>query len=270
MGACTIDEDRAFKKDYLKDYFIHGIYADGTMFERGPMKKAVASEYLNLHGLGLNKKSYEQLKSTGFSSLTIVNCPAPGSMLHLKKMDDGFYVMDANSSDAEWDGPYKNLGEIIGKGVFTVIKLDNGFYIKSVSGQTRIGPFTTKALARTFALAYDIGLEKGTRGDSETEPVAHITYPTFAFSYTMRGVPCMDIVVAETLQDAMKRFDLQWHVFDNSRPIKSKFSTLQDLVNSMRLLFIKDIEVEELNDDNLEEYLELADATGNPSTIPQL
>ena len=59
-------------------------------------------------------------------------------------------------------------------------------------------------------------------------------------------------------------------MFDNSRPIKDKFNTVEDLQRDLSLLRIKDIEIEELNAENVEEYEELADATGNPSTIPQL
>ena len=59
-------------------------------------------------------------------------------------------------------------------------------------------------------------------------------------------------------------------MFDNSRPIKDKFNTVEDLQRDLSLLRIKDIEIEELNAGNVEEYEKLADATGNPSTIPEL
>ena len=86
----------------------------------------------------------------------------------------------------------------------------------------------------------------------------------------MAGVPCMDIIVAEDLPRAMKQFDFQWRVFDNSRPTRDKFNTIQDLQRDLSLLRIKDIEIEQLTPDNVEEYEELANETGNPSTIPQL
>ena len=86
----------------------------------------------------------------------------------------------------------------------------------------------------------------------------------------MAGVPCMDIVVAEDMQRAMKLFDYQWRMFDNTRPTRDKFNSIQDLQRDLALLRIKDIEIEELDADDIEEYEELAKATGNPSTIPEL
>ena len=80
----------------------------------------------------------------------------------------------------------------------------------------------------------------------------------------------MDIVVAEDMQRAMKLFDYQWRIFDNTRPTRDKFSSIQDLQRDLALLRIKDIEIEELDADDIEEYEELAKATGNPSTIPEL
>lgn len=49
-------------------------------------------------------------------------------------------------------------------------------------------------------------MEKGPKTD-KTEEGYTLEYPAFSFSYTMAGVPCMDIVVAEDLQRAMKQFD---------------------------------------------------------------
>ena len=57
MSGCTIDEDK-YKRQYLKEYFIHGIYRDGTFFELGPMKRKVASEYINLHKLSVNSRAF--------------------------------------------------------------------------------------------------------------------------------------------------------------------------------------------------------------------
>ena len=59
-------------------------------------------------------------------------------------------------------------------------------------------------------------------------------------------------------------------MFDNTRPVKQVFNTIEDLKRDLSLLRIKDIEIEELNSGNADEYVELAQATGNPSTIPSL
>lgn len=59
LSGCTIDEDSFAKKQYLKEFFIHGIYKDGEMFELGPMKRKVAAEYLNLHSLTVNKRAFQ-------------------------------------------------------------------------------------------------------------------------------------------------------------------------------------------------------------------
>ena len=60
----------------------------------------------------------------------------------------------------------------------------------------------------------------------------------------MAGVLCMDIVVAEDINKAMKLFDFQWRVFDNTRPIKQTFNSINDLQRDLSLLRIKDIEIE--------------------------
>jgi len=120
-----------------------------------------------------------------------------------------------------------------------------------------------------YALKNGLEMEKGAVKDKAEEGY-RLEYPTFAFSYKMAGVPCMDIVVAEDINRAMKRFDTQWRSFDNSRPTRDNFRTLQDLQRDLSLLFIKDIEIEELTPENVDEYIELAEMTGNPSTIPEL
>ena len=45
LGACSIIEDQG-DRSYLKEFFIHGLYADGTVLELGPMKRPVAAAYL--------------------------------------------------------------------------------------------------------------------------------------------------------------------------------------------------------------------------------
>lgn len=57
IGACVIDEDK-FKRDYLKNFFVHGWYEDGTMLEIGPMKRSIASAYMSLHKLSMNSKAF--------------------------------------------------------------------------------------------------------------------------------------------------------------------------------------------------------------------
>jgi len=57
-------------------------------------------------------------------------------------------------------------------------------------------------------------------------------------------------------------------VFDNTRPVKQAFNTVDDLKRDLSLLRIKDIEIEELDSSNVDEYSEIAKVTGNPSTIP--
>lgn len=57
-----------------------------------------------------------------------------------------------------------------------------------------------------YALTHDLEMEKSSREDKAEEGY-RLEYPTFAFSYKMAGVPCMDIVVAEDIGRAMKRFD---------------------------------------------------------------
>ena len=86
----------------------------------------------------------------------------------------------------------------------------------------------------------------------------------------MAGIDCMDIVVAETLEAAMKLFDLQWRIYDKSRPIRDRFNSIEELSRDLSPLRIKDIEIEELDGTNVDDYVELAEMTGNPSTIPQL
>lgn len=231
LGGCTIDEDQ-YKRQYLKEFYIHGIYQDGEMFELGPMKRKVASEYLNMHELTVNKKAFQQMADNNFKGLKTIGNYNKNRPLHIGKLKDGFWLIDAQS-------------------IF------------------KVGPFSNKQLARMYALKNNLQMEKGAKEDKAEEGY-RLEYPTFAFSYKMAGIPCMDIVVAEDLERAMKRFDTQWRMFDNSRSTRDRFRTLQDLQRDLSLLLIKDIEVEELTPDNVDEYVELAKITGNPSTIPEL
>ena len=90
--------------------------------------------------------------------------------------------------------------------VFTVVKLPSGFYLKLVSGSTKIGPFDNAHLARMYALVNHIQMQKGGHSDRAQKAI-HINYPTWLFTYKLRGEDCADIVVAEDLPAAMKLFD---------------------------------------------------------------
>ena len=57
-----------------------------------------------------------------------------------------------------------------------------------------------------YAIANGLTLLKGKAND-KADVGERLEYPTFSFSYTMAGIPCMDIVVAEDLSKAMKLFD---------------------------------------------------------------
>ena len=59
--------------------------------------------------------------------------------------------------------------------------------------------------------------------------------------YTMRTEDCVDIVCAENKESAMKLFDFQWRVFDNTRPVRSRFASEKDLEKDLFMLHIKDI-----------------------------
>lgn len=52
IGALEVIEGEA-QRTYIKEYFVHGFYEDGTLFNLGPMKRQVAAEYINLHNLSL-------------------------------------------------------------------------------------------------------------------------------------------------------------------------------------------------------------------------
>ena len=47
-------------------------------------------------------------------------------------------------------------------------------------------------------------------------------------------------------------------MFDNTRPVKQMFNNIGDLQRDLALLRIKDIEIEELDANNVDEYVELA------------
>ena len=230
LGGCEIVQD--VDRKYLKEYYIHGHYADGTLFKMGPMRKEVAREYINLYGLSMNAKAYDQLEKTGFSSIQTIN-------------DDGKHHF------------------------YDIVKFKDGFYLKAVDSAMRIGPFSSKPLARTYAMKNGVEFLPSGKSD-RVDKVDHLYYPTFAFSYKMAGIDCMDIVVAETLEAAMKLFDLQWKIYDNSRPTKDRFNSIEDLNRDLSVLRIKDIDIEELDGTNVDDYVELAEITGNPSTIPHL
>lgn len=142
--------------------------------------------------------------------------------------------------------------------VWTIVKLANGFYVKATTGTTKYGPFITKPVARKYAMKQGLELEKG-EGHDKVNPEEHLTYPTFMFTYKMAGIPCADIVVAETLESAMKMFDFQWRIFDRSRPIYSKFDNEEQLDRSLRPLRITDIHIEPLYKGNVEEQSAIAE-----------
>ena len=234
INACRIDEDRYQKKDYLKNFFVHGWYDDGTMLEIGPITRGVASAYISLHKLSLNSTAFKQMKDSNFSGVKEIGHNDPSAKIPL-----------------------------------TIVKFKDGYWLYSPDTRFKAGPFANKQLARMYAMSQHYTMEKKSPSD-KAEQVERLEYPTFAFSYTMAEIPCMDIVVAEDIKRAMKLFDFQWRVYDNTRPIKQVFNTIDDLKRDLSLLRIKDIEIEELDENNIDEYVELAKETGNPSTIPQL
>lgn len=234
IGVCNIIEDPG-SRPYLKEYFVHGLYADGTTLNIGPMRREVASAYMQLHRLSANKKEWDRLKDTGFAEIQVIG----------------------------GDGP-------VGK--CDIIKLSDGYWIKDTK-HFRIGPFASKNIARTwvFVNGKDWGIELVKKSPSDREEkVDHLTYPVFFFEYRMRNIPCADIVCAETEELAYKRFDFQWHVFDNTRPTQTNFSSLQQLERSLKFLRITDIKVTRLNSLNVDAYVEEAEKIGNPSTKPEL
>lgn len=224
------------ERDYLKKYEVHGTYPDSTLFILGPFSRKVCSEYISLHQLSKNARSFQLMKDQRF---------------------DRIKTIDAKPDDD--DLPQ----------VYDIVKLPQGFYLKLIRGSTKIGPFDNKQLARMYADEMDIELQKGI-GNDKVDEVLHIMYPTWLFTYKMRGVECADIVVAENLQSAMKLFDLQWRVFDNTRPIKQRFNNAQELSRDLSLLRITDIDIEEVNDYNARDMVETAEDIGNPSEKPEL
>lgn len=94
LGGCTIDEDK-YKRDYLKEFFIHGIYKDGEMFELGPMKRKVAAEYLSLHKLSVNSRAFKQMADDNFKGIKTVGNYNKSRPLHVAKLKDGFWLIDA-------------------------------------------------------------------------------------------------------------------------------------------------------------------------------
>lgn len=223
-------------RDYLKKYEVHGIYPDGEMFILGPYSRKVCTEYISLHSLSKNARAFQRLKDQKFASIKTID----------KKPSDDKLPQ-----------------------VYDIVKLPRGFYLKLLDGSTKIGPFDNKPLARMYAFEMDIELQKGS-GNDKVDEVLHIKYPTWLFTYKMRDVECADIVVAEDMQSAMKLFDLQWHVFDNTRPIKQRFSNVQELSRDLSLLRITDIDIEEVNDYNASDMIETAEDIGNPSEKPEL
>lgn len=105
---------------------------------------------------------------------------------------------------------------------------------------------------------------------SGTSEVAHISYPIFIFEYTMIGIDCMDIVIAETKESAMKLFATQWKSFDGSKVIRGSFSNELDLEKELMVLRIKDINIFEISKEQLNEYIDIANEIGNPLTNPKL
>ena len=98
LGGCTIDEDQYKRAQYLKQYFIHGIYADGEMLEVGPVSRAVASQYVSMHKLSVNAKAFQDMKDAGFKGVQDIG---DGSGEHIIiKMKDGFwlYALDGDHS----------------------------------------------------------------------------------------------------------------------------------------------------------------------------
>lgn len=215
-------------RSYLKDHQVHGIYPDGEVFELGPYSAAICREYINLHKLSKNSRTFAKMAKDKFKNIKWI--------------------------DVDTDEPRE----------YGIVKLPDGFYLKEVDGHGRIGPFDNKQLARMYAFVMDLELQKSKRGE-HTEEVQHINYPTWVFTYKMRGEDCADIVVAENDKAAMKLFDFQWHIFDGTRPFKSVFNNIEELRRDLRPLRITDIEMLDVDDLNAEEMFELAEDLGNPS-----
>lgn len=249
LGGCIIvegeDPDNPYA-DYLNKYYIHGFYKDGTKMELGPMKRGVASQYINLHGLSVDKRRYEELKAQNDAASD------------KSKSSTGLYnVKEIN--------PEKKDG-----GAFVISKFPDGFYLKQDTSDFRVGPFETKALARKYAFGQKY--EMATLGKKEKAAKAeHVRYPTFVFTYDFRNTPCADIVVAEDAASAMKLFDFQWHVFLNMRPTRASFKTLKDLKDSLLLCYIKNIQMTQLNtEDEVDDWEDICDQTKNPMSNPSL
>ena len=233
LGACQIigTED---DPNGRKEYYVKGYYADGTMLELGPLSRKVASNYISLHRLSVNSRELDRIAS--------------------------------DSNGGKYHG-IRKIGEIAG--LLNIIKLSDGFWLKGDKSDGRIGPFSSKIVARNYGKG--AGFEFQTiRHNDRVDKVTHITYPTFAFMYTMRNEDCVDIVCAENKESAMKLFDFQWRVFDNTRPVRSRFASEKDLEKDLFMLRIKDIQIVQLNDGNFSEYDEIAQDLGNPSTKPSL
>ena len=320
LGGCEIVQgttnapvkDYMSNDGYLKTYYVKGYYADGTSLQVGPISnRKIAIFYIQLHNISVKTKEWEKFKSQldSFEKQLAKQIEIQSSSsddrndtvkgFKLAKFDDGFAVVD-------------------------VVKFSDGYYLRMVNSNKKLGPFPSQNVAHKYALEhkYDapgaaFGIEKKSDGkfhvikltwnrvtqeviekdsgfayDSEdqarkealgrgyvtdlkvkaagTSKVAHIRYPIFIFEYTMAGIDCMDIVIAETKESAMKLFASQWKSFDGSKVIRASFSNEVDLEKELMMLRIKDINIFEIRKEQLDEYIDIANEIGNPLTNPKL
>lgn len=319
LGGCEVIQgttnapvkDYMSNDGYLKTYYIKGYYADGSILQVGPIsKRKVAIFYIQLHNLSVKSKEWEKFKAQLDSfekqlakQIEIQNSAkddgAEVAGFKLAKFDDGFAVVD-------------------------VVKFGDGYYLRMVNSNKKLGPFPSQNIAHRYAIEhkYDAPgtafsvrrqpdgkfhvfklkfnkmkqevIEKDTgfsyssedeakrealsRGYSSelkvksnsTSKVDHINYPIFVFEYEMAGVDCMDIVIAETKESAMKLFATQWKSFDNSKVIRSSFSSEADLEKELMTMRIKNINIFEISKEDLPENIDVAKEIGNPMTNPEL
>lgn len=139
------------------------------MLEIGPIARGVASAYISLHKLSLNSMAFKQMKASDFSGIKEIGQNDPDIPLEIVKLKDGYWLYSTKIS-------------------------------------FKAGPFANKQLARMYAMSKRYTMQKASPSDKAAQ-VERLEYPTFAFSYTMAGIPCMDIVVAEDIKRAMKLFD---------------------------------------------------------------
>lgn len=276
LGGCEV-VGTANEKGFANEFYVKGYHIDGTIFERGPTShRKQCVYYMQLHGISISKKTLDKIHAD-------VNSLRRDSRFDISHKED---VIDPDTGKptgkqiitkhiggglTEYGVYNKATKDYEDDPLFEILKFPDGFYLRTITGDFKVGPFNTKPLARAFAFHYTKSpFPKSNRQDEPDELPEHLNYPVFAFDYKMAGVDCMDIVCAETIQSAMKYFAAQWKIFDNNRVFKQAYRTVKDLERDMFGMRINNINIIELNSGNLDTYCELADQIGNPSTNPQL